>query len=139
MTAAAYLNIGSVPQSGYNPPAVAPFPMPWDPNSQSPPMEFTGICLPDTPLNDIATLGTPPSSKKPPHFQPTSLPSTGSPQEMFQRTSVSSGDIQSQLSLRCADIPKVTGLQSVVPTRNQLRRTPPWPDHSSLIHSDTSV
>ena len=116
LTAAAYLNVGSVPQSGYNPPAVAPFPMPWDPNSQSPPMEFTGICLPDTPLNDIATLGTPPSSKKPPHFQPTSLPSTGSPQEMFRRTSVSS--VRSSMEER-----STTPIWPLLLTRSKTMRT----------------
>ena len=70
LTPVAYLNIGSVPRSGYNLPAVTPFPMPQDPNSQPPPMESTRIRFPDTPLNDIATLDTPPSRKKSPYFQP---------------------------------------------------------------------
>lgn len=88
---------GSAPHSGYNSPAVMSYPIPRDPNSQSPPMESTGIRLPNAPLNDIATLSTPPSRRESPYFQPTGLPVTGSPQQ----------------TLRRADIPEVTGWQSV--------------------------
>ena len=102
---------GSAPQSGYNSPAVAPYPIPRDPNSQSPPMESPGIRLPNAPLNDIASMNTPPSRKESPYFQSTGLPATGSPQEMYRRTSP--GDLQSQQSLRRPDIPEVTGWQSV--------------------------
>ena len=76
-------------------------------------MESTGIRLPNAPLNDIATMNTPPSRKESPYFQSTGLPVTGSPQEMYRRTSISSGDAQSQQSLRRPDIPEVTGWQSV--------------------------
>jgi GATA-binding protein len=88
---------GSAPQSGFNSPAVAPYPIPRDPSSQSPPMESTGIRLPNAPLNDIATLSTPPSRRESPYFQSTGLPVTGSPQQ----------------TLRRPDIPEVTGWQSV--------------------------
>ena len=103
---------GSAPQSGYNSPAVAPYQIPRDPNSQSPPMESTGIRLPNAPLNDIATLNTPPSRRESPYFQPTGLPVTGSPQEMYRRASIP-GDVQPQQTLRRTDIPEVTGWQSV--------------------------
>lgn len=76
-------------------------------------MESTGIRLPNAPLNDIATLSTPPSRKESPYFQPTGLPAADLPQEMFRRASMSSGDFQSQQSLRRTDIPEVTGWQSV--------------------------
>ena len=75
-------------------------------------MESPGIRLPNAPLNDIATMNTPPSRRESPYFQPTGLPVTGSPQEMYRRTSTS-GDVQSQQQLRRADIPEVTGWQSV--------------------------
>ena len=104
---------GSAPQSGYSSPAVAPYPIPRDPNSQSPPTESSGIRLPNAPLNDIATMSTPPSRKQSPYFQPSGLPVTGSPQEMYRRVSISPGDVQSQQPLRRADIPEVTGWQSV--------------------------
>ena len=104
---------GSAPQSGYNSPAVAPFQIPRDPNSQSPPMESTGIRLPNAPLNDIASMSTPPSRKESPYFQSTGLPVAGSPQEMYRRASLSSGDVQSQQAMRRSDIPEVTGWQSV--------------------------
>ena len=104
---------GSAPQSGYNSPSVPTYQIPRDPNSQSPPMESTGIRLPNAPLNDIASMRTPPSRKQSPYFQPTGLPVTGSPQEMYRRVSMTSGDVQSQQTLRRPDIPEVTGWQSV--------------------------
>jgi len=77
-------------------------------------MESTGIRLPNAPLNDIATLGTPPSRRESPYFQASGLPAADSPQEMFRRASMSSGDLQSQQqTLRRTDIPEVTGWQSV--------------------------
>lgn len=60
-------------------------------------MESTGIRLPNAPLNDIATLNTPPSRKESPYFQASGLPITGSPQQ----------------TLRHPEIPEVTGWQSV--------------------------
>ncbi|KIM76385.1 hypothetical protein PILCRDRAFT_98744 [Piloderma croceum F 1598] len=53
---------GSGPPSSYNSPSVSTFPIPRDPNSQSPPSG--GIRLPNNPLTDIASLQpqTPPSS-----------------------------------------------------------------------------
>lgn len=76
-------------------------------------MESTGIRLPNAPLNDIASMGTPPSRKDSPYFQSSGLPTTGSPQQMYRRPSLTSGDVQSQQTLRRSDIPEVTGWQSV--------------------------
>ena len=95
-------------------PTVTLFPMPRDPNSQSPPWSPPGFASLMLHLT-ISTLGTPPSQR-------VSIPPTDQspihwlPQEMYRRTSVSSGDVQSQQSLRCPDIPAVTGLQSVLMT-----------------------
>ncbi|KAL4247123.1 GATA-type domain-containing protein [Abortiporus biennis] len=48
---------GSAPPSSFNSPAVSPFSIPRDPNSQSPPLPRDGgIRLPNTPLSDIASL-----------------------------------------------------------------------------------
>jgi GATA-binding protein len=63
-------------------------------------MESTGIRLPNAPLNDIASLSTPPSRKESPYFQPSGLPITGSPRQTLSRP----------------DIPEVTGWQSVAMT-----------------------
>ena len=67
---------GSAPQSGYSSPAVAPYPIPRDLNSRPSPTESSGIRLPNAPLNDIATMATPPSHKQSPYFQPSELPVT---------------------------------------------------------------
>ncbi|KAI0346900.1 hypothetical protein BDW22DRAFT_1404626 [Trametopsis cervina] len=64
---------GSVPSSSFNSPAVATFPIPRDPNSQSPPLDG-GIRLPNAPLSDIASL----SASSSPLSRPTSA-SAGSP------------------------------------------------------------
>lgn len=58
---------GSGPPSSYNSPSVSTFPIPRDPNSQSPPLPSGGIRLPNNPLTDIASL------------QPQSPPSAGLP------------------------------------------------------------
>lgn len=47
---------GSAPPSSYNSPAASTFPIPRDPNSQSPPIPSGGIRLPNNPLTDIASL-----------------------------------------------------------------------------------
>lgn len=60
-------------------------------------MESTGIRLPNAPLNDIASLSTPPSRKESPYFQSTGLPIAGSPRQPLSRP----------------DIPEVTGWQTV--------------------------
>jgi GATA-binding protein len=56
----------SGPPSSYNSPSMSTFPIPRDPNSQSPPLTSGGIRLPNNPLTDIASLQhlpqTPPSS-----------------------------------------------------------------------------
>lgn len=58
---------GSGPSSAYNSPSISTFPIPRDPNSQSPPLPSGGIRLPNNPLTDIASL------------QPHSPPSAGLP------------------------------------------------------------
>lgn len=47
---------GSGPSSSYNSPSVPTFPIPRDPNSQSPPLPSGGIRLPNNPLTDIASM-----------------------------------------------------------------------------------
>ena len=60
----------SNPPSSFNSPATSTFPIPRDPNSQSPPLipPEGGIRLPNAPLSDIATLSssgpTPPTPRK---------------------------------------------------------------------------
>lgn len=101
---------GSAPNSGYNSPSVPQYPMPRDPNSQSPPgSRDSGIRLPNAPLNDIASLRKPASS---PYFHANSLPAPLSQGEMFVRRTVP-GDSQGNLPRRPSDIPEVTGWQTV--------------------------
>ncbi len=61
---------GSNPPSSFNSPSASTFPIPRDPNSQSPPLvpPEGGIRLPNTPLSDVASLQSsghsPPTPRK---------------------------------------------------------------------------
>jgi GATA-binding protein len=100
---------GSAPASGYSSPAIASFSMPRDQNSQSPPMDSSGIRLPNAPLSDIASLQ---GSRKPtssPYFHNNSLP-VPSQGDMFVRRQGEQGNAALR---RPIDIPEVTGWQTV--------------------------
>lgn len=116
---------GSAPPSSFNSPAVTAFPIPRDPNSQSPPLPRDGgIRLPNAPLSDIASLQSQSQSSSPQPNPPTPRKSATAPfyspqsqAEMFARR----GSLPVQLDgtqpqqQQAADnsIPEVTGWQSV--------------------------
>ncbi|KAI0092401.1 hypothetical protein BDY19DRAFT_990131 [Irpex rosettiformis] len=101
---------GSVPSSSFNSPAIPSFPIPRDPNSQSPPIDG-GIRLPKAPLSDIASLTSSP------HSRPGSA-SAGSPPTPRKSASASSAFYQNGQAYDGSQsgspqIPEVTGWQSV--------------------------
>ncbi|KAF7789343.1 hypothetical protein EIP86_000287 [Pleurotus ostreatoroseus] len=109
---------GSLPPSSYNSPAVTTYPIPRDPNSQSPPLgpRDGGIRLPNAPLSDIATLTSSPQQRpsglSSPGLTPRKpgtpgyYPNTG---DFFDRRGTPlEGQAQSPPSM-----PEVTGWQSV--------------------------
>ncbi|KAI0638457.1 hypothetical protein C8Q77DRAFT_1215256 [Trametes polyzona] len=111
---------GSNPPSSFNSPAASTFPIPRDPNSQSPPLEG-GIRLPNAPLSDIASLqsahGSPATPRKaatmPVPYYPGSSPAIQQAQQAdyFSRR----GSLPGEMQRRPLDgpIPEVTGWQSV--------------------------
>lgn len=102
---------GSTPNSCYNSPSVPPFPMPRDPNSQSPPLgsqESSGIRLPNAPLTDIASLQGTRKPDSSPYFHTNNSPAAQG--DVYVRRQ---GDTQGNTPLRRqTDIPE-TGWQTV--------------------------
>ncbi|KAH9943194.1 uncharacterized protein BXZ73DRAFT_87582 [Epithele typhae] len=107
----------SNPPSSFNSPAAPTFPIPRDPNSQSPPLApfEGGIRLPNAPLSDIASLSsgpTPPTPRKAasmpiPYYS--SSPAAQQPQQsdyFVRRGSVPARNVESPR-------PEVTGWQQV--------------------------
>ncbi|KAL1939953.1 hypothetical protein VTO73DRAFT_9288 [Trametes versicolor] len=110
---------GSNPPSSFNSPAASTFPIPRDPNSQSPPLEG-GIRLPNAPLSDIASLqsahGSPPTPRKASTMPVPYYPSSPAIQQAQQADYFSRrGSLPSEMQRRPLDgpIPEVTGWQSV--------------------------
>ncbi|KAH6914718.1 hypothetical protein BKA70DRAFT_1093690 [Coprinopsis sp. MPI-PUGE-AT-0042] len=67
---------GSAPPTSFNSPNVSPFPLSRDDSSSPPNMGNGGIRLPNAPLTDIASMGTPGSvTQSPLHGSPAPLPS----------------------------------------------------------------
>jgi GATA-binding protein len=102
---------GSAPPSSYNSPAVASFALPLERSSQSPPLGSRdgGIRLPNTPLSDIASLQSMPSSPR---------KSATSPE--YGLASTIQGDYYGRRTSLPVDIPKapmempeITGWQTV--------------------------
>lgn len=105
----------SAPTSGYSSPAIPPFPMARDANSQSPPMgsrESSRIRLPNAPLSDIASLQGQRKPASSPYFHTNSLP-IPTQGEMFVRRPSLPGEQGNGALRRPIDIPEVTGWQTV--------------------------
>lgn len=99
-----------MPNSSFNSPAVSTFPIPRDPNSQSPPLDG-GIRLPNAPLSDIASL------TNSPHQRPNSA-LAGSPPTPRKSATAPGAYFQSQedfygQTAQPSQMPEVTGWQSV--------------------------
>ncbi|KAI0776183.1 hypothetical protein BD413DRAFT_610857 [Trametes elegans] len=110
---------GSNPPSSFNSPAAVTFPIPRDPNSQSPPLEG-GIRLPNAPLSDIASLqsahGSPPTPRKAATMPVPYYPSSPALQQVQQADYFSRrGSLPAEMQRRPLDgpIPEVTGWQNV--------------------------
>ncbi|KAL7282611.1 hypothetical protein ACG7TL_004083 [Trametes sanguinea] len=113
---------GSNPPSSFNSPAAPTFPIPRDPNSQSPPLEG-GIRLPNAPLSDIASLqpahGAPGTPRKaatmPVPYYPASSPALQHAQQAdyFARRGSLPAPAEMQRRPMDGPIPEVTGWQSV--------------------------
>ena len=115
---------GSAPPSSFNSPSVQTFPIPRDPNSQSPPLppQDGGILLPNAPLSDIASL----QSEQSPHPSPATPRKAATapyfPQQQQQQAEFyprrGSLPVPAELQRRHTTsldmpIPEVTGWQSV--------------------------
>lgn len=114
---------GSAPPSSFNSPSTQTFPIPRDPNSQSPPLppQDGGIRLPNAPLSDIASL----QSEQSPHASPSTprksatapyYPQNQQQPEYFSRRG--SLPVPAEMQRRHTasldmPIPEVTGWQSV--------------------------
>ncbi|EMD40513.1 hypothetical protein CERSUDRAFT_80180 [Gelatoporia subvermispora B] len=112
----------SAPPSSFNSPAASTFPIPRDPNSQSPPLPRDGgIRLPNAPLSDIASLQHPSTLPSPPMPRksataPTPFYSQQQQQaELYSRRGSLPPDMQRQNGPSPLDVPlpEVTGWQSV--------------------------
>ncbi|KAI0722392.1 hypothetical protein C8T65DRAFT_704890 [Cerioporus squamosus] len=117
---------GSNPPSSFNSPSASTFPIPRDPNSQSPPLvpPEGGIRLPNTPLSDIASLQSsgpsPPTPRKAATMPIPYYPSSPAQQaQQLQQTDyfVRRGSLPapSDMQRRSVDAqsPEVTGWQTV--------------------------
>ncbi|KAI9000751.1 hypothetical protein BD414DRAFT_532582 [Trametes punicea] len=114
---------GSNPPSSFSSPAASTFPIPRDPNSQSPPLEG-GIRLPNAPLSDIASLQpaqvAPTTPRKaatmPVPYYPTSSPAQlqqAQQAEYFSRRGSLPASAEMQRRSVDSTIPEVTGWQSI--------------------------
>ncbi|KAI0698564.1 hypothetical protein BC835DRAFT_1215361, partial [Cytidiella melzeri] len=104
---------GSVPSSSFNSPAVASFPIPRDPHSQSPPLDG-GIRLPNAPLSDIASLNDSPLSRPSSALAgsaPTPRKAATAPGAYFQNGQPE--EFYGHRGEGAPQVPEVTGWQSV--------------------------
>lgn len=115
---------GSNPPSSFNSPSASTFPIPRDPNSQSPPLvpPEGGIRLPNAPLSDIASLQSsgpsPPTPRKAATMPVPYYPSSPAQQvQHIQQTDyfVRRGSLPapSDMQRRSVESPEVTGWQTV--------------------------
>ena len=116
----------SNPPSSFNSPATSTFPIPRDPNSQSPPLipVENGIRLPNAPLSDIASLASGPSptprkaATMPVPYYSSSSPAAQQVQQTDYFVRRGSLPASAEMQRRSVEspIPEVTGWQTVPPS-----------------------
>ena len=107
----------SNPPSSFNSPATSTFPIPRDPNSQSPPLlpPEGGIRLPNAPLSDIASLSSGPTPRKAATMPIPYYPSSPAAQAQQTEYLVRRGSLPAEMQRRSVEspVPEVTGWQTV--------------------------